>query len=60
MKKIICDICGDEIEDGHLIIPKRIWWVVPSYKYVKKHDICRRCWHEMREFIKERRNDDHI
>lgn len=59
MNKIICDICGDEIKNEHLIIPKRIWWVVPSSKYVKKYDICRWCWHEMRESIKERRTNEH-
>ncbi len=58
MKKTICDICGDEIKDEHLLVPKHLWWVVPSINYVKKLDVCRGCWSKIRDQIKERRTDE--
>ncbi len=54
MKKIICDVCGKEIEDAHLVIPKHFWWVVPSWKIANKYDVCRECWKETRNLLKER------
>jgi hypothetical protein len=60
MKKTICDICGGEIKDEHLLVPKYLWWVAPSIKYVGRYEVCRRCWNELREQIRERRTNDHI
>ena len=58
MKKTICDICGGEIKDEHLEIPKHIWWVAPSIKFIDRYDVCRWCWSEIRKQIRERRTDE--
>lgn len=57
MKKIICDVCGKEIEDAHLVIPKHFWWVVPSFKIGNKYDVCRECWQETRKLLKEKNKE---
>lgn len=57
MKKVICDICREEIRDEHLLVPKHLWWVAPSINYVERLDVCRGCWNEMLEQIRERRKE---
>ena len=48
-KKIICDICGEEIK-------KPIWWYslkwCCEYKRVKMH-LCEGCWQDLIKAVKE-------
>ena len=58
MKKTICDICGDEIKDEHLLVSKHLWWVAPSINHVKRLDVCRQCWSKILEQTRKRRADE--
>lgn len=55
----IAEICGKAIKDEYFIFPKhKYYWVVPSWKYIDKYDVCRECGNDIIEAIKERRTDE--